>query len=223
MFCPNCGANLPDNVQFCSNCGAQLPVQPQVGTGTEKSLDKKQIVTIVCTAVAVCVAAFLIFFFACGGCDTSSQKAIVADYVKAIAKENPTTVASLYYPAAITENGYELYELADFVTSEDTCYYYYHGDTVKSYDITVTDIKKLLKSLQSLYSAYGYDVNDMLNELYDEFEDEYDAKLSGMAIGTANVKFKDGDDVTYSLLLIKVNGKWYVAATNTGNMVDYLL
>ncbi|MBQ6586324.1 MAG: zinc ribbon domain-containing protein [Coriobacteriales bacterium] len=37
MFCPNCGAQIPDGSRFCINCGAQLqvtqvqpPVQPQV-------------------------------------------------------------------------------------------------------------------------------------------------------------------------------------------------
>ncbi len=222
MFCPNCGTNLPDGVQFCPSCGASLSSQPQAEIGAKKTLDKKQIVTIVSVAAAVCVAAFLIFFFACGGCDTSSQKTLVANYVKAIANENPSAVAALYYPAAITESGYERYEFDDFVTSEDTCYYYYHGDAVKSYDITVTDVEDMLKSMQGIYSVYGYDVNDMLKEVYDEFEDEYNAKLSGMAIGMANVNFKDGDTEVYSLLLIKVNGKWYIAAASTGNMADYL-
>ena len=25
MFCPKCGAQVPDNAQFCGSCGAQLP------------------------------------------------------------------------------------------------------------------------------------------------------------------------------------------------------
>lgn len=30
-YCPNCGAQLPDNASFCSNCGSQLgaPMQYQ--------------------------------------------------------------------------------------------------------------------------------------------------------------------------------------------------
>ena len=28
MFCPNCGAQLPDGAQFCANCGAQLGSAP---------------------------------------------------------------------------------------------------------------------------------------------------------------------------------------------------
>ena len=28
-FCPNCGAQLPDNAGFCSNCGTPLGAPPQ--------------------------------------------------------------------------------------------------------------------------------------------------------------------------------------------------
>ena len=28
-FCPNCGAQLPDNAGFCSNCGTSLGAPPQ--------------------------------------------------------------------------------------------------------------------------------------------------------------------------------------------------
>lgn len=28
-YCPNCGAQLPDNARFCSVCGSQLGAAPQ--------------------------------------------------------------------------------------------------------------------------------------------------------------------------------------------------
>ncbi|MDR1408802.1 MAG: zinc-ribbon domain-containing protein [Oscillospiraceae bacterium] len=29
MYCPNCGAQSPDNSVFCLSCGAQLTAAPQ--------------------------------------------------------------------------------------------------------------------------------------------------------------------------------------------------
>lgn len=35
MFCPNCGAQLPDGSQFCANCGAQLAAENAYGAPAE--------------------------------------------------------------------------------------------------------------------------------------------------------------------------------------------
>lgn len=237
MFCPNCGTNLPDNAQFCPNCGSQTAApqaqviqaqptqQPNLVANVKQTLSKyskKQLVTVGCVVLAVIVAVFLIFFFACGGCDTSTQKNIVESYVKAIAREDARAVADLYYPAVIEESGYSRYEYEEFADDEDECYYYYGGDAVKSYDITITSIEEMLEPYANLYSMYGYDIDDMMAELYEEFEDEYNARLSDIAIGVANVKFKNGDSATYSLILIKVSGKWYIALAQDGSIMDSL-
>lgn len=232
MFCPNCGTNLPDNVQFCANCGSQIAVsQSQTAQKSDlvanvkqslSKFSKKQLITVGCVILAVIVAIFLIFFFACGGCDTSSQKNIVASYVKAIEKGDAGAVADLYHPAVITDAGYSRFEYEEFVDDEDDCYYYYGGEAVASYTVTVSSIEELFEPYMTIYSMYGYDIDDIMDELYDSFEDEYDIRLSDIAIGTANVKFKNGDTEIYSLVLIKVSGKWYIAVAQDGSIADSL-
>lgn len=44
MFCPNCGAQLPDGSKFCGGCGAQVAVanQPQTQPGAQPAAPSPQ-------------------------------------------------------------------------------------------------------------------------------------------------------------------------------------
>lgn len=63
MFCPNCGANLPDGIAFCGECGTPLaapaptpiPQQPKTGFTTMK------LIALILTVV--CIAALVISYF----------------------------------------------------------------------------------------------------------------------------------------------------------------
>lgn len=41
MFCPSCGAEVPDDSTFCSNCGAKIDASPPIST--EKSIGTRHI------------------------------------------------------------------------------------------------------------------------------------------------------------------------------------
>ncbi len=217
MFCPNCGANLPDSAQFCGFCGIQISSKP-ARTSPLSTLTKKQKTAIICGIAAVIVAVFLIFFFACGGCDSMAQKGLVHDYINATEKGNAKKVVDCYYSAVLTEEGYETGKYEEFLNDYDSYYEEYAGKEVKKYDVTVTTLEEMLKPYMSLYSAYGYDVNDILDEAYDAFEDEYDARLSDIAIAVVNVDFKSGYDTTLSVVLVKIDGSWYIAGLEEGSL-----
>lgn len=67
MFCPNCGANVPENQAFCASCGAQMaPAAPKNATahaGAKLSVNKDAMFGMrVAATVLALLSIFLIFF-----------------------------------------------------------------------------------------------------------------------------------------------------------------
>ena len=147
-----------------------------------------------------------------------AQKNIISTYINATEKGNAKKAADCYYYAVFEDGGYESHEYEEFLDDNDGYYEEFAGKEVKKYDVTITTLEEMLKPYMSLYSAYGYDVNDILDEAYDAFEDEYDARLSDIAIAVVNVDFKSGYDTTISVILVKIDGSWYIAALEEGSL-----
>lgn len=81
MFCPNCGANVPENQAFCASCGAQMAAAPQTQKNPTTQTVKLSVTKDAMFGMRVAIVAlallsiFLIFFKGIGihsGDDSSS-------------------------------------------------------------------------------------------------------------------------------------------------------
>ncbi len=234
MFCPHCGGNIPDSSQICDFCDSQLTTaQPEPVRGaspkTHKKRSKKPIIAIVSTLIVLVVASFLVFFFACGGFDTAAQTSIVDNYVKAVERGDALAAATLYHPVIIEEEGYEINEYDEFVLEEDFCYDRYCGKAVKSSEIDIYTLKEYLNALfdakfEDYDGPYSEDeieeyresalseIDELEDAILDEVSDSYGIEVTDIAIGVADVSFENGDTETYILVLLKVEGIWYIGS-----------
>jgi len=86
MFCPKCGASLPDGSVFCQNCGSRLspaaqgpaPANAPIPPAPKKGHDTKFIILIIVAAVllvAVIALALILLFTARGSVSSESSSA----------------------------------------------------------------------------------------------------------------------------------------------------
>jgi len=234
MFCGKCGAAVENGIKFCGSCGNAIP-ESQVSVlrnqpkASGKS-GKNQLVGIAPIAIAVVLAAILIFTLFGGG----SAESVASGYAKAI--------MSLDFKKASRYSAYN----TDKIWKE----------MMKEFDITEEDWNKALldvmevKNINALYDKLQKDAKEQLYDNYgknyktkikitdttvyekDEIEDEiewiresferntrlsFDKVIRGKIKGIVEFEVEmtisgpDGEDTsTETVECVKIGGRWWV-------------
>ena len=212
MYCGNCGAVYPDGSAFCKQCGAKLggakpisPVDP-AGKPVPKSSNQNRTVGIIAVAV-LAVVLLVVGILLFGG---RSYKSTVKQFFNAAFDANAKKIIQLVPKKVVNaaiEDEYD--DLDDFIKDGNKALKGYinlldeiYGDDWKvSYEIVDTEeiTGKSLKSIKN------------------EYEDEYDVKVSAAMEVEVELTIKHGKEKetsTMYLSLIKVGSSWYLDVEN---------
>ena len=193
--------------------GGQYGQQPQgnkpAGSGFDKVknaiMDNKKIVIIAAAAV---VALILIFNIIGGiaGHGKQSPKAVVKAYVNAVEKQSGKKMYKLIDKKIIKyikdENDIDKEDMIEQL--DDVMEY--SGEALENQVGKVKSIKVKFKKVKKLKGS-------KLEDKQEEYEDEYDIKVSQVARveGTIKVKGKDDDvEEDFTMYVYKRAGKWYL-------------
>lgn len=208
MFCPNCGAEVPNGSGFCPNCGTGIqPVSVNTVPVAKKS--NKKIIGI---AVVACVVTFVIAFvavFSGGG-----YKKAIRKYFRAIETQNPNTMYALapdywkdYMQADSTYSESELIEIME-EHIEDVIDEYGCGNKIKisyriqrTYSPTKSEIKDLEDNMFDWYAYYVYDRSDFKIK---------DAKLVYLEVTVKGNGKTEKFTYPRGFLVFKEKGNWKV-------------
>ena len=213
MYCGHCGAANPDGSAFCKQCGAKLASTKLVTTSNSsqkrvaaKSSNQNRTVGIIAVAaVAVIVLVLGILLF--GG---RSYKSTVKQYINATFDGNAKKIVQLI-PKKVVNTAIDDYfdDRDELIEEMDESLEYaldwfdtlYGEDWRVSYKIIDADdiTGKSLKSVK------------------DEYEDEYDVKVTAAMKVEVELTIKyDGDETTQTMniRLIKVGSSWYIDVEN---------
>jgi len=215
MFCGKCGTQIPDGAGFCPSCGNATGAQTAAANNTtqvvteapKKKVSTNTIIGIVAVAaVVVALAIILISIFAGGSAGSGSPEAAVENYVEAtfdfdidkllecIHEDIVNRTADEEYDGDVDALKEELQEVLDMSKGM-------MGDAEFDYDIIdSTDIK-----------------GDDLDELTEDFKDEFDLKISAAAEVEFEVSIKGemfGEEINETeeatITVVKIDGKWYI-------------
>ena len=222
MFCPKCGAAVPDNSQFCPKCGAPAPggasaaaqpaPEPVPSPAPQPSSPKLSTKAVgIGIAVIAVIAVLLLAFVVVPGCTGGDPKGVVGGYVEATFKGDAKALWNLVVPemreAALDRNDMDEDEFIDLL--DDSMSYtvdnlddYLGDDWTFTYEITDEDDldEDDLDELKDNYSSW-YDA-DIDPEAGKEFEVE-------VSISSADGETDESREMT--VVVVKSGGKWYLA------------
>ncbi len=205
MFCGNCGTQNPDNAPFCTGCGAKLneaPVAPASAPEftpepTRKSR-KGLFIGIGAAVVAIAVALILIFTLGGGKGGAKTAEDVVEEYIKAAEEVDGEAIMDL-----IHENILEK-EFSD----EDE-----REEAIEEFEKGLGEIMEMCEIQFEIGDSESLDGDD-LEDLQEEYEEDYDLEVEDAeyieVIMTIEV-YGYEQTQTNELLVIKVDGKWYLA------------
>ena len=240
MFCPNCGTNLPDGTKFCSNCGSTLsqpapaqnpqPAQNQQPAASpyapnyqqpqqpaqqayqqpqqayqqpqqqnyyqqpKKPVNKK-LIAIIASAAVVVIAIAVVLIIVLGGGSGSGYEDVAVDFLEA------------YFKLYIDE--IDKYSVCNF----NKLFPDYDEDELEEY-LESAPKNPTFDILET--EDFDEDEIEELNELLDEYRDDVGKKYfkSGEIEDAVKIefvmKYKGGSN-NQRMLMVKIDGKWYVA------------
>ena len=229
MFCPQCGAQLPDGSKFCAACGTQLSAAPAVAPAPAAPVSEPQVapsrskvVLVVAGVAALAVLAFVIFGVTrCAGGGSRGSAQTVADGVSA----SFDTMIEGDFSADAMQRGFD--GLIDLMPQQAVEY------SLNEQGITREELNETMMT-----TFEGIEDYTSLTSLVDfKFQASVGAPLSGDELADVNerlnaagmnVNVTEGNHISYvmtmdafgqqsdqsldesGLYAINVNGSWYL-------------
>jgi ketosteroid isomerase-like protein len=216
MFCHNCGSRIDDKASSCPVCGTPIATKtspaPTAPATPRQSKLSNSTIGIIAVVGALIVALIIGIIFLLPGSDTGSssgsesQRRTYKDVVKDYFKAMETADAKLMMELLPEDMIKSIMKDEDMTKKEMTDELQYMLD----YMFISADQVKITYVLTDTEEVDEYDLDD----LKEEYKDEYDIKVKDAMIVEVEVTVKvDGEKTTddIELCLIKVGSSWYLA------------
>lgn len=214
MFCGNCGTQNVEGTQFCAGCGT--PLGGSNGNGSKKGgkkfnlpkfnfdlKDRKTLIGLAAGALALILVLSLLLF---GG----GAKATAKKYMKACLKGNFKKVVNMQ-PRKV------LNEIKDELDMDKDDWKDYIEDGQDDFDDYFDNLEdryggkpKITFEITDQWSLNKKD--DAFEEIQDEYDDAYDAKVSAVKAFEIELTMKAGGEKvkrTVTVYMVKVGLSWY--------------
>lgn len=217
MFCKNCGAQINEGSKFCPKCGTPAgnaggaaPGGTQGGYGgggsvrTAKKPPYLAIGVVAVVAVVVIVAAVLIGKAIFGKGYEKPLKTLI----KGVEEQDGEMILSAFSEKTIDameeQSGMKKSELEDMM--EEEFEYMFTDEDIDGDDI---EIKYEVEKVKKLDKDDIKDIEDELKDYYDIKEDISAARELDVVL-TTYIDGDEEDEEDVELIVIKVDGKWYL-------------
>lgn len=193
MYCNKCGKQLPDDVCFCNDCGAQLNV-PQM-QGQTAAAKKKPFVKMFAIVLAVLAVVAVVIFGAIRIFDEKNTPvAVVERYGEAIMEDNMDLYLECFH-----EDWFKLLcERSDMFAEE---YKEELSYEVSNPGMLLTDFYAF-SDRAATYEEASYSIQRLKQEGYTVSDAQY---------VTCFMKQTDAWMHPSDLLVVKIEGKWYLS------------
>lgn len=224
MFCRKCGAENDDSARFCHTCGLVLiprqqvspppvepvtpvvPVEPEIPTAPVPSKPKRSrkklwiLLTAAVLVIALGVSAFLLF--------RNSPKKVANDTLDAIFTADAETIFQLLPEDALKTM------------------YSTRAERREAQNNLQVRLEDILDSMDAMYASWRIDYrvvdvetmqDEDLETIQEQYDDQFDCSVTAAKEVTVKLTGHCDDDrqvATFTLLIVKVDGKWCLDVTN---------
>lgn len=214
MFCANCGTENADSALFCAGCGTSLTGGVSATSKVEKKSHRGLIraVAVIALVTALAVAAYLLL----GGL---SYKLVAKKYMKYDIAGDAAKVYELF-PKEVVDDLKEVVGIEDADEWKDWVEDISEGreDAFKAKEDQLGGKLKVSYEISDTRDLKG----DELENIQDQYEDQYDFDVKAAKVVEFDVELKGQDDeeaFTVEVTLIQVGLFWYVEINSSLHVI----